>query len=137
MRRITAEDLWTLAQTMWGEARGEGPDGLGAVALVIRNRSQDRRWSRFSIAGVCRQPWQFSVWNMGDPNRAKLLALSVDDAIFCACLRMALDVLTGVQADYTHGATHYYAEHLAPPYWAQGQALSAHIGQHLFFAGIV
>ena len=76
MRRITAEDLWTLAQTMWGEARGEGTDGLGAVALVIRNRSQDRRWERLSIAGICRQPWQFSVWNVGDPNRAKLLEVA-------------------------------------------------------------
>ena len=125
---------------MWGEARGEGADGLGAVALVIRNRSQDRRWSRLSIAGICRQPSQFSVWNINDPNRAKMLGLSVDDAIFCTCLRMALDVLTGLQSDYTHGATHYYAESLATrdasPPWAQGQTPSAHIGHHLFFTGI-
>ena len=136
MKRVTAEDLWVMAQAMWGEARGEGTDGLGAVALVIWNRSQDSRWARFSIAGICRQAWQFSVWNVGDPNRTKMLALSLDDNLFCACLRMALDVLTGAQADYTHGATHYYAETIASPYWAEGHEPVAHIGHHLFFAGI-
>ena len=136
MQKVTAEDLWTAAMTAWGEARGEGREGMQAVLLVIRNRAMDLRWSRLSVAAICRQPAQFSVWNAKDPNRPRLMVLSLDNALFRTCLTMAIQVFSGETADAVRGATHYYADTITPPYWAQGKEPVAHIGHHLFFAGI-
>ena len=36
------EDI--LARTLYGEARGEGIDGIEAVACVIMNRYKARKW---------------------------------------------------------------------------------------------
>ena len=136
MKKITAEDAWVAAQTAWGEARGEGTEGMQAVLLVIRNRAMDRRWSMLSVAAVCRQPAQFSAWNAGDVNRPRMLALSLENEAFRDCLAMAIEVFSGQTPDVVEGATHYYADTIATPYWAQGKEPVAHIGHHLFFAGI-
>ena len=76
--------LDTLARTVWGEARGEGEAGMAAVAAVIRNRIDvsaahgGKYWWGRDWISVCQARSQFSCWNPGDPNRAKLLA--VDDS---------------------------------------------------------
>ena len=137
MKKVTAEDVWVAAQTAWGEARGEGIEGMRAVLLVIRNRAMDLRWSMLSVAAVCRQPSQFSVWNAKDTNRSRMLALSLDNKHFCDCLAMAIEVFSDQTPDVVEGATHYYADTIAAPYWAQGKEPVAHIGHHLFFAGIL
>ena len=136
MKKITAEDVWVAAQTAWGEARGEGKEGMQAVLLVIRNRAMDRRWSMLSVAAVCRQPAQFSGWNATDPNRSCMLALSLENEAFRDCLLMAIEIFSGQTPDCVQGATHYYADTIAAPYWAQGKEPVIHIGHHLLFAGI-
>ena len=136
MKKIAAEDLWTAAMTAWGEARGEGMEGMQAVLLVIRNRAMDLRWSMLSVAAICRQPAQFSSWNARDPNRSRMLALSLENEDFRNSLAMAIGVFSGETADVAHGATHYYADTITTPYWAQDKEPAAHIGHHLFFAGI-
>ena len=52
-----------VALTILGEARGEGKRGMYAVACVIQLRSEQRK---LTVAQVCHQPWQFSVWNAGN-----------------------------------------------------------------------
>jgi N-acetylmuramoyl-L-alanine amidase len=133
---ITAQDLWTVAQTLYGEARGEPVEGLYAVAHVLVNRSQDHRWSGLPLGSICQQPYQFSCWLASDPNRHKLDQVSLADAVFCRCLTVAIEVLSGQHADTTGGATHYFATSMTPPSWARGQTAVAHIGHHLFYRGI-
>ena len=49
--RVT--DLWTVAQTCWGEARGEPMAGLYAVAHTIRNRAElHPRWRGTAVAQI-------------------------------------------------------------------------------------
>ena len=49
-----------IALTILGEARGEGKEGMLAVACVIQRRT----WERDKTpAQICRQPRQFSVWD--------------------------------------------------------------------------
>ena len=41
---MTENDLQILARTLFGEARGEGDEGLEAVACVIINRFKAKKW---------------------------------------------------------------------------------------------
>lgn len=143
----TPHDLETLARTIYGEARGETDTGMIAVGCVAVNRARialawvakhGRPHPLFgdgSVRSACLAPWQFSSWNENDPNRAKLLAVSLDDPLMARCVqaaRAAIDL-----PDITHGSTHYYATSMAePPTWALNHTAAAHIGHHLFFNNI-
>jgi spore germination cell wall hydrolase CwlJ-like protein len=125
-------DHHVLARTLWGEARGEPHAGQVAVAKVILNRATDpkRRWPR-SVAAVCLQPYQFSCWTAGDPNRAKLLQTS--EARMAEVYLVALEAL-GLP-DLTLGANHYLTRALAldaPPRWYQAHKVTVLIGAHAF-----
>ncbi len=79
--------------------------------------------------------WQFSCWNEGDPNRAKIERADESDREFASCTRIARRALAGALADPTHGATHYHATGIAPP-WAAGREPSAVIGRHRFYNNV-
>lgn len=128
----------TVAKTLWGEARGEGLDGMRAVACVIGNRTA-RRWrNKSGFAAVCLDRWQFSCWNANDPNRARLATLDRrPDAAFTQALQVAHALVGGQLADFTFGATHYYASSLVRrPAWALGKTPCLRQGRHLFFNDI-
>lgn len=141
----SAADLDILARTIWGEARGEGVAGMTAVAHVIKNRWKLRQHSKgyvsfgpkfASIAEICKQKWQFSCWDAGDPNRARLLAVTPADREFKQAQHIAAAVLSGKEPDAiydpTNGADHYHTKTVTPD-WSKGQAPVAEIGNHLFF----
>ena len=130
-----AQDAVVVAQTIWGEARGEPHEGGVAVGWVIRNRL-DRHWLKATTAAqVCRAPSQFSCWLDGDPNRPLLDKIpDHPDAPYLDALAIWADIVAGRLADPTVGATHYYALSLPrPPSWALGHAPCARIGNQLFF----
>ena len=135
--RLSAHDLWTVAQTAWGEARGEGSPGIYAVVWVIRNRQEFHpRWRQKSLTHICRAPMQFSCFNPGDPNRPKLRTVSLDDRAFVLCLQAAVEVLGGLVSSSVGRATHYHAETLAVPVWAEGHEPVCTIGHHIFYSDI-
>ncbi len=125
------------ARTIWGEARGEGADGMKAVAHVLLNRVKDGRWGP-SLGAVCLAPWQFSCWNIADPNRRPMLSFFSGDQALSAPTAAFGDANAESAAgtDPTGGATHYYADTIAPPAWTKGAAQTAHIGHHLFFKNV-
>lgn len=127
--------LDVLARTLWGEARGEGADGMRGVACVILNRAGRPGWWGRSIAEVCLKPWQFSCWLESDPNRAKLLAVTVQDRSFRLAQEIARAALAGDLPDYSLGATHYHAVDIAPS-WAAGRTPCVVIGRHAFYNDI-
>jgi hypothetical protein len=132
-------DLLTLARTVYGEARGEKPEGRQAVASVVLNRARigPRRYLK-TIAGVCHQKSQFSCWNPSDPNRAVIAELLPGaNQVFDACYDVSEKVVRGQLPDNTGGATHYYANYISAPFWTASPARrSATIGRHLFFTGV-
>ncbi len=126
-----------LARTLWGEARGEGEQGMAAVANVILNREKIARakgkfWWGNNIIQICQKPYQFSCWNRSDPNFKKLQAVDKSDLYFATALRIANRALAGVLEDITLGATHYHASSITP-YWAKGKEPIVVIGSHKFY----
>jgi spore germination cell wall hydrolase CwlJ-like protein len=135
----------TLARTMYGEARGESQPGLDAVAHVVLNRVDARSWWGRDVIAVCLKPWQFSCWNVADPNRRKLLDLAAADPLFAQASASAARLLDLQEEDHaarlrndpTEGATHYYAPaRVRKPAWAVGRTPCARIGGHDFFRDV-
>jgi N-acetylmuramoyl-L-alanine amidase len=138
-----------LACTMMGEAGGDGRDGSSveeriAVACVVRNRARERNKYGDSIKAVCLRKWQFSCWNVGDPNRPRLMAMALRyatnqpqmHALLDESLYLAEGVASGIILDRVHGANHYLTEALyraKPPRWATLTAPVARVGSHVFF----
>ena len=134
--RLLPEDRLILARTIYGEARGEDEKGKRAIAHVVFNRvtfAYGTGGRDHTVAAACLRWKQFSCWNWGDPNRAKVLAVSEADAVLKACLfavRMA-----EAELDFTGGARWYHAAGAAPV-WAVGKTPCFVHGQHVFYDAI-
>jgi spore germination cell wall hydrolase CwlJ-like protein len=136
----SAEERDIGIRTLLGEAGGEGTDGMAAVAHVLKNRAVDKS-GRFpnSIAGVAKEPKQFSVWNDGAIPAA---AMTPDHPMYQKAGRIYDAVMSGRTVDLTGGATHYYspegmkAQGKEKPDWYDAEAAKAggsiKIGGHVF-----
>jgi len=134
--KYSPEDVKAMAQTAWGEARGEGIQGMLAVMWVILNRCDDPRWPD-SPYDVAHQPWQFSVWNPGDPNRERMEQVTENDCGYNAALGLARALLEGFDdEDPTHGADHYFANYIETPWWVEDMVHTTTIGVHNFYKDI-
>ena len=131
--RLT-NDVDFLARTIYGEARGEGRAGMEAVASVIMNRVRSTRYPN-SVAGVVLQEWQFSTWDITDPNRIKIMTVTDADPLFFQAKEIARQAVAGTLPDRTGGALHYHAKSVKPA-WAATGKISAVIGNHLFYTGV-
>lgn len=136
---ICNKELDILAKTLYGEARGEGTAGMHAVANVIMNRVaiSDRYkngyWWGKGVIGVCQKPMQFSCWNKGDVNKAKLEGKDLyADFVFAVALDVAEKALKGELKDITNGSTSYHADYVTP-FWVKDNEPKAVIGRHLFY----
>lgn len=134
---LTQDQIRILAQTLMGEARGEGYEGMRAVAHVIRNRANSGRFPSDPVS-VALQPYQFSTWNSGEggnnPGRFGPGTPGYEDAV-----RAVEAVFNGNDPDPTGGATHYWAPRGMPggrdPYWAASETTQygrLPIGNHIF-----
>lgn len=151
----SAQDVLTMAATLYGEARGSTHEDRIACAWVMRNRAQSAlayrqrtgkphpRFGDGTILSACRADKQFSCWNAGDPNRPKLDALmnpqlthaaALDRLSYLDCLAAALEVITGRVPDPTKGSTHYHTTAMGwPGGWGERQEPVAVIGAHTFY----
>ena len=133
-----------VALTLLGEARGEGANGIYAIACVIQKRTKERYKTP---AEVCLQPYQFSIWDAGEGKVKKESELyylwdSKCDPIKYARL-MARAVCSGkwnLAQELTGHANHYYSvDRKTPPYWTFNKKTkkpikpTMRIGKHLFF----
>jgi len=130
MIAVSLADMDIFARTIWGEARGEPELGQIAVAWVIVNRL--RRTHDKTLRDICQARFQFSCWNAGDANRARLEAVGFESRAFRTAFITALSVWGGEAGDPTDGARHYH-NHTVEPAWARGHKPTAIIGNHLFY----
>ncbi len=120
--------------TLWREARGEGYDGMLAVAWVIANRARHGKPWPNDPEQVCLQPYQFSCWNTNDPGRKSYPAGS--DPQYLAA-RQICESMQGqpADADPTHGATFYVNPTVVTsnPFDNPQYVETARIGRHVFY----
>lgn len=120
----THQDI--VATTLILEAGGEYSEGaMEAVHEVIYNRSIKRNKS---MSEVCLQKWQFSCWN--DKDIDQNIAKAKKHPRWNQAMKI---VNTAEMTNYTHGADHYYADYIKPPYWAKSMTRTTQIGRHIFF----
>ena len=132
-----------LAQTLYGEARGEGDEGMMNVGTVIANRVADKTGEFKNINNweqAIMQPKQFSIWN--DPNSKlykdlKALKPNVGNAVYDNSYNLAGKLLGGERTSNPKlsNAMYYYnlktLKNVAPSWASNVKNLGAH-GRHTF-----
>jgi len=124
-----------LARTMVGEDDVGGADGMQAVASVVMNRvNSGITWWGNTILTVCLKPLQFSCWNSGSANRARILALTNTNPSFVTAQAIAQEAVAGTMQDLVDGATNYLAISAlnSAPDWIIGMTVTAIIGEQIF-----
>ena len=119
------DEQQVLALTLLAEARGEGVQGMEAVAMVVKQRMVNRSQT---AKQVCLAPKQFSAWNGRSKSDLEYLWRSpaASDAVGVVRRFSQLDPAV---IDY---ADHYCTVKITP-YWALNQQPVAVIGNHKFY----
>jgi spore germination cell wall hydrolase CwlJ-like protein len=119
------DEQQVLALTLLAEARGEGVQGMEAVAMVVRQRMTNRSQT---AKQVCLAPKQFSAWNGRSKTDLEYLWRSpaAPDAVEVVRRFGELDPAAIGHAD------HYCTVRITP-YWALDQEPVAVIGNHKFY----
>ena len=135
-RQPTFEDfpgVDILARVIWGEAEGEGAEGMQAVGNVILNRANIKNKN---IPEVMFRKDQFSA--IGDKNRFNsMINLSPDNPEYIQALEISKKLLAGELDDITNGATHFYNPNTANMEldWIKQYPVVTTIGKHTFAKG--
>ena len=135
-RQPTFEDFPVvdiLARVIWGEAEGEGAEGMQAVGNVILNRANIKDKN---IPEVMFRKDQFSA--IGDKNRFNsMINLSPDNPEYIQALEISKKLLAGELDDITNGATHFYNPNTANMEldWIKQYPVVTTIGKHTFAKG--
>ncbi len=120
-----------LAMAIYYETRSEpSPDAGLAVAEVILNRVEDRRWPD-DVCAVIKQDkgpkdhdCQFSFYCDGKPERPK------HEEAWLKAKEQAREALNGNMLG--HGALYYHANYTSP-IWRHKLELIGKIGKHIFY----
>ena len=135
-RQPTFEDFPVvdiLARVIWGEAEGDGAEGMQAVGNVILNRANIKNKN---IPEVMFRKDQFSA--IGDKNRFNsMINLSPDNPEYIQALEISKKLLAGELDDITNGATHFYNPNTANMEldWIKQYPVVTTIGKHTFAKG--
>jgi spore germination cell wall hydrolase CwlJ-like protein len=120
-----------LAKALYFEARGESIKGQFAVAEVILNRVDSRKYPN-SVCGVVNQgahrrnSCQFSYACDGRADRIN------EKAAYARVAKVARVMIDGAPRNLTKGATHFHTTSVRPN-WARRFPNTAKIGTHLFY----
>lgn len=124
-------DFACLAKALYFEARGETVKGQVAVAEVILNRVDSRRYPN-TVCGVVNQgtgrrhACQFSFVCDGRADTIR------EKQAYARVAKIARAMLDGAPRALTQGATHFHTTNVRPR-WAHRFPRTAKIGTHLFY----
>lgn len=134
---INAEDVLTVAKTLWAEARGEGERGIRAVATVIYHRAGG---NRLRFAAECKRKYQFSCWT-GKTD----IAFDNTSKAWKTCITVAKEMFTGKFVPETFGGdvtkpkfyctSKLFFSEDAPKYIknAREKGIYDEVGNHVFY----
>lgn len=131
-------DKALLALCIYGEARGETPEGKIAVGSVIMERVKRNGWFGKGIHGVILKPYQFSCFLTNDPNYPKLRHIAeqwdeemTQSAVLNDCYGIADGLIEG-RIEPNIEATHYKTLNCHAS-WAAKMVIVGTIGNHSFY----
>lgn len=121
-----------VAKTIYTEAAGESYDGKRAIATVILNRSKQKRWSNKTLSEICREKFQFSGWNKGEPTIK--INNPIDQKAWDESVKIAKELVYGNFKPVTEigSANHYYNPKKASPSWGNKMTEVKVFGNHKF-----
>ena len=129
---LEGDKQWAcMTEALYFEARGESTEGQFAVAEVILNRAESRRFPD-TVCKVINQGTgrkhrcQFSYTCDG------LLETMDDQRAYQRMGKIAHIMLNGGPRDLTDGATYYHAKYVNPS-WARSFTRTATVGKHHFY----
>lgn len=137
-------DLHAMALCVWKEARGEGQDGMRAVAHVIKNRVGTLGFAK-TIHDAIYGKNQFTSMSVSSDPEFNLIP-PPGDIQFAYALALCPSVLSGGDEDITEGAHYYENAATATSGWfgrviagpdgfgTEAHPLTAHIGKQSFFS---
>ena len=130
---FSMEDI--LARVLWGEAEGEGADGMQAVGNVIMNRVERDSKYDADAQDIVMEYKQFS--SVGDPKRLEaMMNLSKDNPEYIQALEISKKLLAGEMEDITGGATHFYNPNTAAKHdWIDKYPVTFKLKNHWFAKG--
>jgi hypothetical protein len=128
---ITLYPTFLTALCAWREARGEVLEARRGVIWVINNRAGVKSWwngnKQYDPCAVILQPYQFSSFNVNDPNAVKWPVNG--DPVWEETKLAAISPGT----DNTGGATSYYSTDIAAPWWTNAMTFTVQIGALRFY----
>ena len=124
-------ELKCLSEALYFEARGEQIEGQIAVADVIINRKNSKRFPSTICAVVSegshkRNACQFSY------NCDGKLELIYDKKTYKRIVKLSSMILNGAFSDVTNGATFFHASEVSPS-WSKKFKKTRKIGRHIFY----
>ena len=131
---FSMEDI--LARVLWGEAEGEGAEGMQAVGNVIMNRVERDSKYDADAQDIVMEYKQFS--SVGDPKRLEaMMNLSKDNQEYIQALEISKKLLAGEIEDITGGATHFYNPNTAnmDEKWIKEYPVTFKLKNHWFAKG--
>lgn len=126
-----------IAQTLLGEARGEGKAGLYSVAAIIKRRIELKSFPS-TATKVCLEHKQFDYWTQhrrakwDDQNRANVRRLMQGNTELVRYAKMLAINITRIDTSYIKNADHYCTVD-THNYWTKGRKPVAVVGQHKFY----
>ena len=127
-------EMFCLAKNLYFEARNQDKESNKAVALVVFNRANDKRFPN-TICGVVydggekrRHRCQFSWYCDGLPDKiynAAAWAIAIDLATTFISTRDTME-------DITDGALFYHATYVSPR-WSKTFERTVQVGDHIFY----
>jgi spore germination cell wall hydrolase CwlJ-like protein len=119
-----------LARTIYWEAKGEGEEGMRAIAAVVLNRLGTPGFPD-TVCGVVKEGQsqrrcQFSWWCDGRPDEVQ------DPSAYASARDVARRALNREIGDPTGGALYFHHRGVNPE-WASAYTRTAEIGAHRFY----
>lgn len=127
---IAETNVQCMARTVYFEARGDGVEGMEAVAAVVMNRVAHGEFPD-TVCGVVRQggeqpPCQFSFWCDGRSDRPG------NKALWSIALEVAERAVDGELEYSVSGALFFHTKAAGSPFGARREHVAT-VGEHLFY----
>ena len=129
---IDEYEAYLLAIAVWREARGEGYDGMLAVAYTLMTRVRHPRWWGKDLVDVIAMRYQVS--SMTDAHDPQLTYWPRrGDASFETAMKASVDAIEETVPNPVETADHYH-DHTVKPKWAEPQYFVKRIGKLMFYS---